>query len=221
MKYLILLLVIITPVVTTFADSEWELVTNNQGIKVWTREKAGSAVKEVMTSGAVDAPSWRVLKVVTDLDGYANFMPHTKESRILEKEGNEALFYTRVAPPLISDRDYTLKIVSTRIEGRERDFLIRFEQANDRGPATIKGVVRVDVVRGYWQLETKNEGATLLTYYVFTEPGGSVPDGLANKANVQSVPAIIKAVRERVLLKQYECQDGEGSDCEDWKAIAE
>ncbi len=215
------LFIVFLVMVATAAEAEWELVATTGGIKVWNREKAGTPIKEVMTSGLVEAPTWRVLKVVTDHDHYADFMPYTRESRILSKEENVVHFYTRVAPPLISVRDYTLRLVSTRVPGKEGHFLTRFTQANDRGPAPVSGIVRVEIVSGYWLIEPAGDGSqTRLTYYVFTAPGGSVPDGLANRANTQSVPGIIKAVRERVRLPVYDCRDGDDADCDDWKAIA-
>ena len=50
------------------AEAEWDLVTTTKGIQVWNREKAGTSIKEAMTSGVVEAPTWRVLKVITDHD---------------------------------------------------------------------------------------------------------------------------------------------------------
>ncbi len=225
MKYstviLISLLSCSLPLPRLFAEPEWKLVTTTDDIKVWTREKEGTSIKEVKTTGLIDARSWRVLKVISDHDHYSEFMPYTKESRILEKNGNVVYFYTRVAPPLISERDYTIKLVSTAIPGKSGHFVTEFSQANSKGPSGKKGVVRVETVSGYWRLEPAEGGEkTSLTYYVFTSPGGAVPGNLANKANTQTVPGIIKAVRERVRLKQYACQNGTESDCEDWMEIA-
>lgn len=200
--------------------NEWNLVTTTQGVKVWNREKPGTSVKEVKISGVIEAPAWRVLKVVTDFDHYEEFMPSTKESRVLRKDGNTVHFYSRVSPPLISDRDYTLELVSSVVPGKDGHFITKFTQANDQGPAERKGVVRVTIVSGYWLMESLDNGKnTLLTYYVFTAPGGAVPDALANEANSRSLPGIIKAIREQVRLPKYECQNGNASNCQDWMTI--
>jgi hypothetical protein len=59
------------------------------------------------------------------------------------------------------------------------------------------GLVRVTVNEGFWLLEPRENGAkTFATYYLFTHPGGSLPDWLVNKANGTAVPDVFKRIRE-------------------------
>jgi hypothetical protein len=37
---------------------------------------------------------------------------------------------------------------------------------------------------------------TEATYYVYTDPGGSIPKWIANKANSTAVPDVFKAIRK-------------------------
>src|SRR3954466_13705043 len=84
----------------------WELANETKdGVKVFTREKSGSAIREVQAMGLVDAAPARVFKVISDLDNYKDFMPYTRESKVLGKDGKNTLFYSYIAPPVVSNRD--------------------------------------------------------------------------------------------------------------------
>ena len=201
MRYLPVILISLLSFSPLIAEPEWELVTTKGDIKVWTLKKEGTSLKEVKATGLINARSWRVLKVITDCDHYSEFMPYTQESRILGKDGNVIYSYARLAPPLISQRDYTIKMVSTAVPGQNGHFVTEFSQANSEGPSGKKGVVRVETVSGYWRLEPAAGGEkTALTYYILTSPGGAVPGNLANKANTQAVPGIINGLPEPCRL---------------------
>jgi hypothetical protein len=63
-------------------------------------------------------------------------------------------------------------------------------------------VVRVKLNNGYWLLEPREEGKkTFVTYYLYTDPGGSLPKWIADKANKTSVPDVLRAVRKHAAKK--------------------
>ena len=57
--------------------------------------------------------------------------------------------------------------------------------------------MRVKLNNGYWHLEPRENGTkTWATYYVLTDPGGSIPKWIANRANNTAVPDVFAAVRK-------------------------
>ena len=76
-----------------------------------TRSKA---IGEIAASTAV------VHAVIDDVDSYPQFMPYTVECRVLKREGDSVLTYQRISAPLVSDRDYTLRVRTTFKNGRGR-----------------------------------------------------------------------------------------------------
>ena len=49
------------------ADPGWILQSDDNGIKIYTREKPGTAIREVKAVGVVDAPPHACMNVVEDL----------------------------------------------------------------------------------------------------------------------------------------------------------
>ncbi|MEE8410260.1 MAG: START domain-containing protein, partial [Myxococcota bacterium] len=124
------------------------------------------------------------------------WMPNMAEARILREEGDTRIVYQRVSPPIVDDRDYTLRIVA--FEDQETGvFEQRLSLANDRGPPPVDGVVRVLVVEGGWLLEPVGKNKTRILYWLHTDPGGAVPGWAFNVGQQYTLPDQIEALRRR------------------------
>jgi len=174
----------------------WEEVTRDGDLVVWTRDIPGARVREVKAQATIAAEAKRVFEVLADVDRYVEFMPYVEESFKVGDWDKGIYEYQRINPPLVDRRDYTLKVTLERDEAGgvyKRSWV----EAPDKGPALREGVVRVPINRGTWTMEAAAGGKTRLTYYLYTDPGGSLPAWIANKANTTSVPDLIRAVKMR------------------------
>ena len=119
--------------------------------------------------------------------------------------------YQYLSLPLISDRDYTLKVTdeTPAFEPGQAPAFYKsaWVEANDKGPKPRDGVERVLVNKGFWKFESVDAGKkTRITYYLFTDPGGMVPSFMANKANTQAIPNLFAAVKKNSKLDRYQKQ---------------
>lgn len=181
----------------------WTKAADTDGITVFTRDKPGTEVKELKAVGMVDAAPEAVWKVIRDYPKYKERMPYTEAAEVVatEEGGKITWFYSRVAAPFVAKRDYTLKIVDESDWKDGQGFLkSTWSIATDRGPAPMNGVVRLKTNDGFWLLEPKDGGKkTFLTYYLFTDPGGSIPKFLVNSANSSAVPDVFRAIRKHAV----------------------
>jgi hypothetical protein len=178
--------------------SGWEEQSRNNGIVIYNRSKTGSDIKEVLAIGTFDAPPEKVHRVLDDGGHYKDFMPYCKVSRILKRDDKNVWSYERINPPLINERDYTVKISHAEVKKPDGTVVVHhmFTQSNADGPAPVDGVIRLSVLDGRWELEPIEGGKkTRATYYVYTSPGGDVPTFIVNAANSTAVPNIFDAVR--------------------------
>lgn len=175
----------------------WEEIDDSDGIRVWVRDVPGGTVREVKAESIVNLPAEKVWSVLRDTSTYVEFMPYLVECAVVGPAGPNALFeYQLIDPPIVDKRDYTLRVVVT--EDPERGFWQRrWTPANEAGPAEREGVVRVSVCDGTWTVERLGSQSTRLEYWLYTDPGGSIPTWVANKANTTSVPDLLDAVRKR------------------------
>jgi hypothetical protein len=196
---------LLIPLMVLSADEpKWELSTEDNGIKIYGRKKADSEIREMKAEGVVDATPQEIWKAIRDYDNYKTAMPYTEEAKVLKREDGDKtiLFYSRLNTPLVDRRDYILKIVD---ESDWKDgkgyFKSTWKAANDQDALmpVNKDVVRVRVNDGYWNLEPREEGKkTFVTYYIFTSPGGSIPNFIANKGNSIAVPKVFESIKKTV-----------------------
>jgi hypothetical protein len=190
--------------VSAAEDVGWKLVSDDDGIKVSSRPISNSPVKELRATTEILATPERVFAVLLDSDRFVEFMPYIVEVRTVARDSPSVWYlYQRISPPIVSERDYTLRHESVEDPQNGR-YELRWEIANERGPRMRDRVVRVEICTGAYIVESIDGGArSRLTYELHTDPGGTLPKWLADRANRVSVPALLRAVRGRAVDSNY------------------
>ncbi len=185
-------------------EPRWTLAAEDDGIKIYSRAREGEDVKEMKAMGLIDATPQEVWKAIRDYPNYTKTMPYTKEAKVMgnEGEGKTIWLYSLLDLPLVDQRDYVIKIVDES-DWKEGKGFLKVSWTNWPGPdkqvPEKKDVVRVKVNDGFWLLEPRDEGKkTFATYFVHTDPGGSIPKWIANKANSTAVPNVFTAIKKVV-----------------------
>ena len=206
-SYLVPILVtgIAFPVVGAEAENGWQLAKQVNGVTIYSRPHAGSKLKEFKAIGEIDAGSKTVHNVIDDVEAYSNFMPYTKECRVLKKEDNSIITYQRLSPKIVSDRDYTIRIQKKSWPAENGlAYSNRWEAANEEGPPEQPGVFRVKLCEGSWLLEPAGANKTRATYFVFTDSGITVPVFRANTISETGITKLFVAVRKQAKDPKYQ-----------------
>ena len=182
-------------------EPPWELSSQDDGLMIYTREKPGSAVHEMKAQGFIDAPAPAVFKALRDYAHYDQTMPYTEESKVLgsSADGKVIYFYSVVNAPFVSRRDYVIKCVDASDWKDGKGYMkVTWSTTNEKQVPPRDGIVRVTVNEGYWYLQPIANGTrTYATYYLYTDPGGSLPKWIVNKANSSAIPDVFKAVSKQ------------------------
>ena len=183
---------------------EWKLVSTSDNIALYRRSRSGPGHYESKAVGEIAASTEIVHAVLDDADAYPRFMPYTVECRILKREGDSMLAYQRISAPLISDRDYTLRVrtVEKKVAGGT-SYVSRWETANALGPAEKPGVVRVKLCEGGWALEPSGPNTTHATYTIYTDSGGVIPAFIKNTGSQVGIRKLFAAIRRQILDPKY------------------
>lgn len=164
---------------------------------VWVREKPGADVREVRATGEIDAPPDRVYDVITDFERYAQFMPYLEDSKVVRRTQDEVVTWAIMNAPMVSRRDWVVRVTLDPAHKSGTRWTVAAE-----GPPPSDRAVRIKVNDGSWKLEPLDGGKrTRATYYLFTDPGGSIPGWIANRANTMALPEMFEAVRGRVAAQ--------------------
>lgn len=183
---------------------EWKQLSTSDNVVISRRSRTGPGHYESKAIGEIAAPTTVVHAVIDDANSYPQFMPYTAECRVLKRESDSILTYQRLSAPLISDRDYTLRVRTTAktVEGGP-SYLSRWETANTLGPAERRGIIRVTLCEGSWLLEPAGPNTTRATYSVYTDSGGVIPAFIKNTGSLIGIRKIFTAIRKQVRDPKY------------------
>ena len=192
------------PALVQFSDRDnagagWRAHASKDGVTLEKREVAGSSYYEyrAVVSVAVD-PARAADEVWAALRG--GDMESLKHRQILRASDHELVIYDQIRTPVVSDRDYTIRMRRLYDPVRQRT-QFRAETANELGPPPVRGYVRVPIIRAGWMTEPDGHGGTRLTHYAYSEPGGLVAAFLARGAqadrSLADVLRMIQRLRRR------------------------
>jgi hypothetical protein len=183
--------------VSNLQANEWQEVSKNFRLAIYIRHRPDSSIEEVRGVGEFNAPISVLKAILADVGKYSEFMPYTRESRLLPQDAE--LCYMVLKPPLVGSLDYTIRVHEELLKGADGGTIYHssWDLANSDGPPPRPGVTRVTINEGSWVLESIGK-QTRATYTLFTDGGGNIPAILMNFANKQSISSLFEALRERM-----------------------
>jgi len=190
-----------THAVSSAAIGEWRLVSEADLICVYTRKSQASGMHEILAVATIDASPALVREVISDFARYPDFMPYVQASKVLKQEGNTAWVFQQLSFPFpISNRYYTIRVSSDSGLASGGGVRISWSLARDAESSSRGEGVPMLVNDGFWDLRPLEGGAsTRVTYFIHTNPGGSLPSFAVNMANTVAVPRVMESLRARVL----------------------
>lgn len=184
MKYLILTIFLIVgnPNKNFNASVEvnfgWELAKNEDGIKVYTRQKEGSKIKEFKAITTVSTKMVVLEMLIEKVSEYPKWQANVTSARILKKvsQNEQYIYYTSDVPWPITDRDIALHWIKTNNNGTitytlncTPDYIE--EQDN---------FLRIKEAKGIWLFVPTDTNNIEITYQFYGDPAGSLPNWIIN-----------------------------------------
>jgi ribosome-associated toxin RatA of RatAB toxin-antitoxin module len=180
-----------------WASDGWQTVSNDKGILVERRRLLGTTFYEVRTATHSPFPPSVIFATLWKHQEYVEFVPYLKKLEILKQSAYEKVIYEQIRMPLVSDRDYTVKITAEH-DATNGVIQLHFVAVPDEGPPEHPNYVRVKHIQGGWTLEPTSDGGSDVTYVVASQPGGTIPAWIINAVQKEATPNLLKAMLQRV-----------------------
>lgn len=175
-----------------FAQSDWTLARDSDGIKIDVRNIDGAALREFRGEVQVRVKPEDAYKVLRDSTVLQKWMPDIVVSELLKSSDTEQFRYLeRKAPWPLSNRDGIYHFSYS--QGANKSIIIKVEAVPNYLPLH-EGKVRIPEANGQWILTPSGDGVSII-YQMRASPGGSIPNWLANQAAVDTPFQTLKALR--------------------------
>ena len=197
MRYRLTALAFLLIISSSSFANDWQLEKNKEGIKVYTREKAGSEILEFKAICEVAAPRLRVAEVVARITDYPNWFPDCANAQVLKSISStkRKIYYEVDLPWPTSNRDVVM-MLRVEVDKSAHSTTIFFDHATG-GKAEKEGVVRMPYADGFWKLTTIGK-KTKVHYQFIADPGGSLPAWVINMFIVDGPYDTLIALKERL-----------------------
>ncbi len=203
-KYIFVTFCLITFVsANTFAQDDWVLKTDKEGIKVYTKGLENSSLKVSKTVCIIDASLNRLTTVLMDINTAADWVYSTKKATLLKQlSPSELYYYSEVAVPWpASNRDFVVHMKVTQDE-KTKTVTVVGESKPTYLP-TVKNIVRIQQSYTKWLILPLQNGQVQIEYYLQVDPGGIVPAWLINMFSTKGPFETFKNLRQQVKKDIY------------------
>jgi hypothetical protein len=164
----------------------FEFVTRARG--VWVYKNTTADLIWIGAVGIIPAQPDQILSALLDYEHQPGKIGRVSEAKILSRGADSLYVYERLNLPVISDRDFTLK-VTHGTDGRRT--WVTYAAVSDRGPGPRDGIVRVTRQFGIWELIPTDDGTGTFVRSEFRiDLAGSVPLWLVNSGAGKEIPAL-------------------------------
>jgi len=185
--------------------SAWELEEEEKDInlKIFTREVGGSNLREFKGEMLVKAQMSTIAALLLDSQSAPKWMHQCVKFEVIEQVDplTAIVYFINGAPWPVSDRDAVVKSVMTQ-DPESLVLKVEIGVVDDLVPED-DDYVRIPQMKGFWLFEPKETGQILVTYQVHANPGGSLPDWLANSVVVDTPLNTMSNMAEMLKLDKY------------------
>lgn len=185
-----------------FAQEEWELKKDSDGISVWWRATEGTDIKEIKIQLEVEASLNTIVSIMEDVPAYEEWVYSTKKSELIEGEGIHIVYYNIMDFPWpMDDRDLVMRTNVTQ-DPDTRIITSKSTATPDKVPYN-EDMVRVEMTETEWIVTPLGNNRARIDYRLISDPGGSIPAFLINIASDFGPYKTMAAFRKRVEMPEY------------------
>lgn len=182
--------------------TDWQLVSDDDGIQVFSRKVEGSDVVAFKGQAEIDAPVSKVVSVLSDTAHKKDWVAKLVEARDLKISSPfERVEYNHTASgfPFVSDRDFVFR-AWVELDRANHQFVIHLKSVADPNAPQSDGLVRGEITEGAYFLAPIDDGRrTKLVLEIQADPKGSIPKFLVNSFQKHWPRKTIQGIQRQVI----------------------
>ncbi len=179
-KILFAALLVTIRIIPVFAQDDWKLQKDKDGIKVYSGSYPDSKIRAIKVVATYEATPAAVANLVMDINTATDWVSHLKSSSLLKRVSQDELYYyAEVSLPWpVANRDFVAHLT--------RNLNAQTGAITIDGPAVAgympekKGIVRINNSTGKWTITPLENNQVRVEYVLHVDPAGALPSWLVN-----------------------------------------
>ncbi len=180
MKKNCLLILLLLVQLICFAQEEWTLKKNDNGIAVYTRRLNSEKYKEIRVICEFKASADQLIKILQDVDHHKDWVYKTTKSYLISRKNKDTLYYySEIALPWpASNRDAVVQLAFAK-DTANKNLFISVRSIPNLLPQK-PNLIRVPYSLGLYNVITLPNNRIKIDYTLSVNPGGTLPAWLVN-----------------------------------------
>lgn len=185
--------------------SEWDLVRDRNGIKVWTRDEPGFPIRAFKAVTVVEASLTGLVTLIMDTERVDTWAYRVVRIEVLARDDDAGTFVIRTEtdfPWPLTNRDVVLLGKVTQDE-KTRTVTIRSRSLPAGQYPVHPDFVRMPEMVGDWIFRPLPGGRVEVTMIGRADPSGNVPPGVVNLIIHETPYLTLAGLRKRIGDERY------------------
>jgi hypothetical protein len=202
-KILIFTALLCLNITGVFAQNEWKLKTDNEGIKIYTSPVLNSKVKALKVECNFQATLSQLVNVLMDVKTCTEWVYHTKSIILLKQVSpTELYYYSEVDLPWPAEnRDFVAHLTVTQ---DPQTHVVTIDGPAVPGMVPLKdGIVRIQQSKGKWVITPTDKDEVKVEYTLQVDPAGAIPAWLVNLVSSEGPMQSFKALKQQLKKPVY------------------
>jgi hypothetical protein len=187
-----------------YADSDWSLARERDGIKVWTKLEPNAPLRSFRATMTISSSLAGLVSLIMDTDNASAWTYKIERIDVLKRDDDKGSFAIRVKssfPWPMSDRD---AVVEGQIAQDENGVVtIRSKASPDLYPVD-PDYIRMPEMNGLWTFKPLGNKQVEVTMEGYGNPGGSIPKAAINLLIHETPYMTLKGMRKVITDPKYQ-----------------
>ena len=178
-------------------------------ISISIKEISSSNLNAIKVEKIVDLEPELITKTIMDVENYDGILSNNNslQSRVIRRSTTGLIGYQhiKIDIPLFDDREYFFQMNHSGFGDYDSNTLCHWvlldaNPINDIN-GVIKGATYLSFGAGIWKAEATSSNKYKISYRLYIDPGGSIPNFLIDMINKQSIVGLFRDIEVEVIAK--------------------
>ena len=193
------------------SNENWTTVAKKGEVILCTKSIKNMSLVAFMAKQKTNIPSKIIQDIVMDVKNYGQYFNSAGEFIFNEVRRNsgavEGYHLLPVHLPFMKDREYFFRVHSGGYDKEDNVSIVHWylidEPEKVQTQNTSKDAIYLDYGAGLWMAEHVDDGDYMLSYRLYLDPGGSIPDFAIKLLNKMSILNVFNDVLSEASRRNY------------------